>query len=200
MPSADYFAQLGLLVVRDFLDAPSCANYRLEMRSGVLTPATVVESGISLEQESSRKTKWSDVSEQSLSDLNKRLRAVKPGIERYFDLALNDFERPQFLIYEPGDFYRSHTDCDEYSVTPEYIKKRRVSVVIFLNDEKGSAADSYSGGALTFYGLMDDARWKKFGLPIVSEQGMLVAFRSEITHEVTPVTKGERCSIVSWFF
>jgi len=28
---------------------------------------------------------------------------------------------------------------------------------------------------------------------------MLVAFRSETTHEVTPVTHGERYSIASWF-
>ena len=31
------------------------------------------------------------------------------------------------------------------------------------------------------------------------EPGTLVAFRSETTHEVTPVTHGERYSIVSWF-
>jgi predicted 2-oxoglutarate/Fe(II)-dependent dioxygenase YbiX len=29
---------------------------------------------------------------------------------------------------------------------------------------------------------------------------MLVAFRSDVLHQVSPVTKGERFTIVSWFF
>jgi SM-20-related protein len=29
--------------------------------------------------------------------------------------------------------------------------------------------------------------------------GTLVAYRAETTHEVTPVTHGERFTIVSWF-
>ena len=34
---------------------------------------------------------------------------------------------------------------------------------------------------------------------LIPEQGMLVAFPSELTHEVMPVTYGERYSIVSWY-
>ncbi|MCA1578026.1 MAG: 2OG-Fe(II) oxygenase [Acidobacteria bacterium] len=33
----------------------------------------------------------------------------------------------------------------------------------------------------------------------VGERGTLIAFRAETTHEVTPVTHGERYSMVSWF-
>jgi predicted 2-oxoglutarate/Fe(II)-dependent dioxygenase YbiX len=32
-----------------------------------------------------------------------------------------------------------------------------------------------------------------------AEPGTLVAFRSETTHEVTPVTHGERYTIASWY-
>jgi predicted 2-oxoglutarate/Fe(II)-dependent dioxygenase YbiX len=34
---------------------------------------------------------------------------------------------------------------------------------------------------------------------MVGEPGMLIAFRAETTHEITPVTHGERYSIVSWY-
>jgi predicted 2-oxoglutarate/Fe(II)-dependent dioxygenase YbiX len=76
-----------------------------------------------------------------------------------------------------------------------------VSAVIFLN----SAADareplSYGGGALTLYGLIDDLAWRGYGFPLVGEQGLLIAFRSYVLHEVTVVTGDERYSIVTWFF
>ena len=35
--------------------------------------------------------------------------------------------------------------------------------------------------------------------PVLPAPGTLVAFRAETTHEVTPVTRGERYAIVSWY-
>jgi SM-20-related protein len=34
---------------------------------------------------------------------------------------------------------------------------------------------------------------------LIGEPGLLVAFRSDVLHEVEAVTHGERYSIVSWF-
>jgi len=36
-----------------------------------------------------------------------------------------------------------------------------------------------------------------YGLP--GETGLLVAFAAETLHEVSPVTSGERFTIISWF-
>jgi predicted 2-oxoglutarate/Fe(II)-dependent dioxygenase YbiX len=36
-------------------------------------------------------------------------------------------------------------------------------------------------------------------VPLAPAPGTLVAFPSETTHEVTPITHGERLSIVSWY-
>jgi predicted 2-oxoglutarate/Fe(II)-dependent dioxygenase YbiX len=36
-------------------------------------------------------------------------------------------------------------------------------------------------------------------VPLAPSPGTLVAFRAETTHEVTPVTHGERVTIVSWY-
>jgi predicted 2-oxoglutarate/Fe(II)-dependent dioxygenase YbiX len=36
-------------------------------------------------------------------------------------------------------------------------------------------------------------------VPVAPAPGTLICFRAETTHEVLPVTRGERVSIVSWF-
>jgi SM-20-related protein len=81
------------------------------------------------------------------------------------------------------------------------VRERQVSAVIFLNSAaEARGPESYSGGALTFYGLIDGPCWRGYGFPLVGEQGLLIAFRSDVLHEVTVVTRGERYSIVTWFF
>ena len=55
--------------------------------------------------------------------------------------------------------------------------------------------------SLTFYGLMDDGvSGESVGLPLAGETGLLVAFPSHLVHSVSPVTAGERYTLVSWFF
>jgi SM-20-related protein len=36
-------------------------------------------------------------------------------------------------------------------------------------------------------------------LPLAARQGLLVAFPSTVSHEVQPVTHGERLTVVNWF-
>jgi SM-20-related protein len=68
-----------------------------------------------------------------------------------------------------------------------------ISTVIFLSRQSEQPeAEAYCGGSLVFSSMTDRVR-------IPSEPNMLVAFRSEMTHEVTPVTHGERYSIASWY-
>jgi predicted 2-oxoglutarate/Fe(II)-dependent dioxygenase YbiX len=52
---------------------------------------------------------------------------------------------------------------------------------------------------LTFYGLLPGPAWERIGFPLRGEEGLLVAFRSEILHEVTAVRQGDRYTIVTWF-
>jgi hypothetical protein len=51
----------------------------------------------------------------------------------------------------------------------------------------------------TFYGVVDDPAWRSFGVALAPEPGLLVAFPSHVVHEVTPVTAGDRYTIVDWF-
>lgn len=82
---------------------------------------------------------------------------------------------------------------------PQVVRDRRLSVVMFLNDPSTEPApDCYGGGALVFYGLLDEAN-KLAGLPLFGQGGGLVAFLPHVSHAVEAVTHGTRYTIVTWF-
>jgi SM-20-related protein len=202
MPAADFFARLKLFLVKNFLDDEVCLRLRTEMQPAAKTLTMIRTKGNThIVDEEVRKAKRVKVSGLTRSFVETRLLALKPALEDHFNLALMGCEKLQFLAYNEGDFYRPHRDNTTELTAPEYAKQRKISVVIFLNGETDEAGqNSYRGGALTFYGLVDDPRWRTYGFPLKSEAGLLVAFRSEICHEVAAVTGGERYTIVSWFF
>ena len=87
----------------------------------------------------------------------------------------------QFTNYKaPSDNYKKHIDKSLN------IMVRKLSLSIQLTDPK-----EYEGGQLILY---EDEK----GTLMKKEQGTLVLFPSYILHEVKPVTKGERNSLVSW--
>ena len=102
-------------------------------------------------------------------------------------------------MYRPGGFYRPHRDVWTHADAPENMKRRKISVVIFLNGESASEED-YTGGKLAFFGLLQDPSFQECGLPLTGEAGLLIAFRSDLLHEVTPVMSGTRHTVVSWFY
>jgi len=46
----------------------------------------------------------------------------------------------------------------------------------------------------------DDVSGESVGLPLAGETGLLIAFPAHVVHSVSPVTAGERYTVVSWFF
>jgi len=117
-----------------------------------------------------------------------RFEAAKPQMEQYFGVVLSSYEEPQFLHYRAGDFFVAHQDGNT-PLTRDDSRHRRVSVVVFLNEH-------YGGGELLFHGEYPDWQARH---PAPAAPGALVAFRSETTHEVTPVTHGDRYTVVSWY-
>jgi len=101
---------------------------------------------------------------------------------RYFRFDLFGFtEGFQFTRYDaPQGRYQAHIDKSLYSVI------RKLSLTIQL-----SAPEDYEGGELAL--RFDDE-------PVIptKEQGKLIAFPSYTLHEVKPVTKGTRYSLVAW--
>jgi SM-20-related protein len=201
MIELEFFSRFGICIQKSFIDSASCRRLREEMRSAAAKPATVA-SGDKLEVDDKfRKVNLLHVSPETKEAVTERLLRIKPQLETYFNLQLNGCENPQFLRYGVGDFYRPHHDGAYNPDDTKYVQDRRVSVIVFLNSENDIAEpDSYSGGAVAFYGILEDQRLKKRGFPLNGQEGLMVAFRSEILHEVRLITRGDRFSIVTWFF
>jgi predicted 2-oxoglutarate/Fe(II)-dependent dioxygenase YbiX len=142
------------------------------------------------------------VSASTTAIVEDQLRAIQPALEEHFRVQSAGWELPQFYIYEEGGFFAAHRDSDAADpVAPDWVRARRVSVSIFLNDVRGGVdVEPYGGGTLVFHGQRGDQPRTGFGIPLESEEGMFVAFRSDWIHEVKPVTSGRRYSIVTWFF
>jgi SM-20-related protein len=203
MPPPDFFARLGLFVVKDFFDADGCASLRAEAAACEREPLAVVD-GYSADErikDDVRRTKGAQVSKQTRALVRSRLTGLQPDIERHFGLTFEGCEQPQFLVYQPGDYFRAHRDGEDAPGKPDYARRRRVSIVIFLNGETETPSPgSFCGGALTLYGLLEEPRMKQYGLGLVGEAGLLLGFRSDLMHEVRDVTYGQRYTVVSWFF
>ena len=99
-----------------------------------------------------------------------------------FGYDLNCIELLQFTNYDSSTqgFYKRHVDL-AYGVLC-----RKLSFTIQLSDE-----NSYEGGDFCFHSSP---------IPIIlpKKRGTLLCFPSFTLHEVTPVTKGVRNSLVGW--
>jgi SM-20-related protein len=200
MPNADFLARFGILVRHGFLSDDLCQGVVASIRSGEASQATVGnDQGDYVVDESSRRVSQIEVSEQTRALVESPLRELKPALEEHFHVALSHYQRPSFLHYRIGDHYVPHTDSRNDNVD-SLSRERKVSVVVFLNQQSQHKADGcYGGGELTFFGLMMAPGMEDRGLPLAAEKGLLVAFRSDLVHQVTPVTHGERYTIVTWF-
>jgi SM-20-related protein len=192
-------AHFKLLLDVEFFDARTCAKLLDEMRASRGRLATVYgESASGSVDERMRKAARLAPSPETKEFVRRRLLERKASVEEHFRLSLSRCEEPQFLRYGVGDFFVAHQDGNTGLLRSERDGARRVSAVIFLNRQTETPEPgAFCGGALVFhdYGAAHEtARLDMSGTP-----GALVAFRAETTHEVTPVTHGERYSIISWY-
>ena len=187
-----------MLIKRNFLDSTLCEELRGEMASAPGHASLVGEETDDAVDEAYRKSRSAEVSDGTTAMVTSRLEEFMPNVERHFGIPLTGCQSPQFLRYSEGDYFRPHADHEE--VGPEWATARRVSAVVFLNDQtEDPEPGSFSGGALTFFGLMGDPRGDELGFPLQGAEGLLVAFESDLLYSVTPVKSGERFTIVSWF-
>jgi SM-20-related protein len=197
---ARLLTRFGLFVEAEFLEADTCARLCDEMRTSRMETATVAASERGDEvDESQRRTKYADVSDATCAEVASRFGALRPKLARHFGVELSGSQPPQFLVYEEGDFFGAHRDNTSERDAPEHARERVLSAVVFLNEASEKPhPGAYGGGALSFYGLFEGK--PDVGLPLAAAPGLLVAFRSEVPHGVSPVTHGERYTIVSWYF
>jgi SM-20-related protein len=200
MPASFFFQQLGLFILPRFLDADSCAEFCQQMAAAPAEKALVTASdGEERLDLHSRKVDSSILPKEITAPLKQRLLEIQPALEQHFGIRLGGCESPEYLLYHPGDFFKPHRDGGSSEVNEE-IRRRRVSVVIFLNQESPEPAEgAYGEGQLTFYGLMEGPQWEKCAFPLAAEPGLLIAFPSDKWHEVKPVSHGLRFTVVTWF-
>jgi len=108
-------------------------------------------------------------------------------------------ETSQFTIYEKGHYYGWHTDQDSNPTKHKSKningKIRKLSLTLQLTDKT-----KYEGGDFQFKWIQSD---KKNLLNIITvddakDIGTIIVFPSFIHHQVLPITKGKRESLVNW--
>ena len=91
-----------------------------------------------------------------------------------------DFVEPYELKqYGTGDFFGNHTDS--YNILSKDID-RKITMSVQLSDD-----EEYVGGDLI---VLSQSYSRK--------KGSIIAFPSLLTHQVNPILKGERWSLISW--
>ncbi|AZO40324.1 2OG-Fe(II) oxygenase [Mesorhizobium sp. M7D.F.Ca.US.005.01.1.1] len=188
---------IDYIEIADVLDEAACSALCAEIRAASGGPAGLLGRA---DQKPAwpevRRTRRAEASEATEGLVATLLAGQKVALERHFDFALGACEKPQFLHYREGDFFVPHQDGNTPLIHDDS-RFRKVSAVIFLNGQSNDPSPAnYTGGSLVLHGPYGgpDLRVAMPALP-----GSLVAFRSETTHEVTPVTRNERFTIVSWY-
>jgi SM-20-related protein len=186
---------IDLLQIDDFLDAGACESLRAELRDAAGAAATVSGHTDALQPQVRRTTRAAMPS--GVRDrVTGLLLARKQVLERHFGVTLASCEEPQFLRYGPGDFFVAHQDGNTPLIYDDS-RFRKISAIIFLSASSPEPLPgTFGGGVLTFH---DPVFGSPRRLPLTPPPGTFVAFRAETTHEVTPVTHGERFTIVSWY-
>lgn len=200
MTTSDPAAHFGLFFRRQFIDPETCARIVAEARSAPTTQAPVyIEGSSELVHETVRKATSMHPSNETFAVVQERLFQLIPALEEHFKINLTECERPQFLAYRAGDFFVRHQDGDSNNLEFDHLRVRKISIVVFLNDATTDPEPgAFCGGALVFC-QEGDAQIEPLTFPLWGETGLLVAFASHTLHEVTPVTDGERFTIISFF-
>lgn len=104
-----------------------------------------------------------------------------------FDITF--LESIQYTKYNAGNFYDWHID----TISTDETTVRKLSMIVLLNDE-------FEGGEfqietkIPFQNNINDIRYETIPL----QKGSFFIFHSDMPHRVTPVTSGERKTLVCW--
>ncbi len=130
--------------------------------------------GAGVQSDRSTKLKW-------INDeiLYKKISRCFLEANNYYKFIITKVYDVGILKYDIGDYYKKHIDIGR-PVVPE----RKLSLIVQLSDD-------YEGGDTFFYTKEKPTTMKK-------EYNSAIIFPSYVMHEVKPVTKGERNSIVAW--
>ena len=117
---------------------------------------------------------------------------VSNVINPFYEVEIKDSEIPQLLHYGIGGHYKPHCDGESLWKPPgnhpiiwRKSTDRDLSTVLFLNND-------FEGGEFAFFD-------REFKYKLEKGDALLFPSNFMYPHEVMPVTKGTRYSIVTWF-
>jgi hypothetical protein len=104
---------------------------------------------------------------------------IKKYTKKYNNCFITSDTGYVLLKYKKNNFYKDHVDSSNKDI-------RKVSCSIVIND-------NFKGGEFSFF---------KNSILYSLKKGSAIIFPSNFLypHSILPVTKGERCSIVTWFY
>ena len=127
-------------------------------------------------------------------DILKEMVGLFKPINKELQLDIDVLEPLQYTVYNIEQFYGWHQDnyIEPKDVEDEIKRVRKISFTMWLNDP-----EEYEGGDLEieFGGPGYQSKLKKFK----EIRGSILYFPSHCFHQVTPITKGTRKSLVGWF-
>ncbi|OLP94112.1 hypothetical protein AK812_SmicGene23907 [Symbiodinium microadriaticum] len=125
-----------------------------------------------------------------------RINATNEKLWR-FAIAPGTMEFMQYSIYAASDLggYSWHEDVGFHSETAS----RALSVSVQLSEGAAYEAKFWADGKVR-YSQVVRSRWDfpRIGVNASRDAGQAIMFPSHVTHRVTPVTRGERHSLVLW--
>ena len=101
-----------------------------------------------------------------------------------FGFDISGISEFQIAKYKTSEYYKEHMDCKLRGVPTT----RKLSITVQLTDPK-----EYEGGDFIFGKDIPKLP------PETKNLGSLIVFASFLYHQITPVTKGERLSLVGWY-
>jgi PKHD-type hydroxylase len=127
---------------------------------------------------------WLNSSDKDNEWLFRRLSDIITAVNKnYFKYDINVIENLQYSIYHDGGFYGAHVDLMKALMV---MGNRKISFSIMLTDP-----EEYNGGELLLINSSSPIK-------TVNKKGTIILFPSYVLHEVTPVTKGIRKTLVGW--
>lgn len=155
-----------------------------------LINATTIGAGEDIEKaRESRKSNisWIHRNEESAWIFDKLNYIIQNSNERYFNFDLNGYDSIQYTEYtdqEEGN-YGWHMDMC-MNMPLEYGENRKLSLTLLLDDD-------FEGGEFEI-----NKGNEKDSEIVTTKKGRAIIFPSWMIHQVRPVTKGKRKSLVVW--
>jgi predicted 2-oxoglutarate/Fe(II)-dependent dioxygenase YbiX len=173
-----------VLRIRGALDGDGCRAVRAAMERGEMETAEVLAGDAAI-VDAARRADHITADDATLARISSCLSAQRDTIAAFFDVQLVALEGVGLVRYGEGGFYRPHRDRADMASWPP-ASRRCITLILFLNAD-------FDGGLLRL--LPDDDE----DIDVVPEEGMLVAFPSNLAHEVTTIRRGTRDVAVDWW-